>query len=283
MGGSGRRFLLAWALATGLVGAAAAQPFGMAADQVVEAFATEIRRQLAPDDEAIARYQALALTELERYGAQDAGYVLVADRNPNVQAALLYLRTAGAWRFVGAVPVATGRTGRVDHHVTPVGVFPHVRANPDYRAEGTRNSNGIRGYGAKGMRVFDLGWQTGTKGWGTPEPREIRLQMHATDPDVLEPRLGVPASKGCIRVSAEFNRFLDRHGVLDADYLADEQARASRVLLRERRPVANPGRYVVVVDSGAKDRPAWAALPPGPSALPKRDTPRPPKMAAPAR
>lgn len=46
----------------------------------------------------------------------------------------------------------------------------------------------------------------------------IRLLLHATDPDYLEHRRGRPASKGCVRIPAAMNRFLDRHGVLDADY-----------------------------------------------------------------
>ena len=35
-------------------------------------------------------------------------------------------------------------------------------------------------------------------------------------------RLGRPASKGCVRIPAAMNRFLDRHSILDADY---EQSR----------------------------------------------------------
>jgi hypothetical protein len=42
--------------------------------------------------------------------------------------------------------------------------------------------------------------------------------MHATDPDYLEQRLGHPASEGCVRIPATMNRFLDVHGVPDADY-----------------------------------------------------------------
>ena len=43
----------------------------------------------------------------------------------------------------------------------------------------------------------------------------MRLQMHATDPDHLEQRLGTAQSKGCIRIPASLNEFIDRHGVLD--------------------------------------------------------------------
>ena len=43
----------------------------------------------------------------------------------------------------------------------------HSLANMDFRAEGTFNDNGIRGYGRKGMRVFDFGWVVSERGWGT--------------------------------------------------------------------------------------------------------------------
>ena len=56
------------------------------------------------------------------------------------------------------------------------------------RARGT--SLGIRGYGVKGMRVFDFGWVTGERTWGDGGLSPMRLQLHSTDPDVLEPRLG---------------------------------------------------------------------------------------------
>src|SRR5664280_1193720 len=47
---------------------------------------------------------------------------------------------------------------------------------------------------------------------------QARLQMHATDPDQLERRLGTAQSKGCIRIPASLNIFLDRFSVLDQDY-----------------------------------------------------------------
>jgi hypothetical protein len=78
----------------------------------------------------------------------------------------------------------------------------------------------------------------------------------ATDPDYLEKRLGRPASKGCVRIPAAMNRFLDRHGVLDADYerAAKDDPRFEAVLLRERTPTPLAGNALVIVDSA--DTPA---------------------------
>jgi len=85
-------------------------------------------------------------------------YVVLVDRNPNVQALLIFWRSSTSEaRFIGAAPVSTGRHGGFEHFETPCGVFEHSLASPDFRAEGTRNELGVRGYGLKGMRVYDFG------------------------------------------------------------------------------------------------------------------------------
>jgi hypothetical protein len=139
--------------------------------------------------------------------------------------------------------------------VTPLGVFAQSHENADFRAEGTKNSLGIRGYGEKGMRVFDFGWVRTERGWGDGALGQMRLQMHATDPEYLEPRLGRAGSAGCIRIPATLDVFIDRHGLLDA-------AEEHRWLLRpDREPTPHPGRWLVVVDSARTTRPAWSPLP----------------------
>ncbi|MBH2009539.1 MAG: murein L,D-transpeptidase, partial [Xanthomonadaceae bacterium] len=61
---------------------------------------------------------------------------------------------------------------------------------------------------------------------------------------------------------ATLNDFIDRHALLDEDY---ERAVASGdqlwVLREDRTPTPSPGRYLVVVDTGRKARPAWSPLP----------------------
>ena len=153
----------------------------------------------------------------------------------------------------------TGKPGTFDHFKTPTGVFEHSTANLDYRALGTRNEFGIRGYGSAGMRVFDFGWQQAEKGWGGGGECTMRLQMHATDPDLLEQRVGTVQSKGCIRIPATLDVFIDRHGILDADY---EQALARGeslwMLSSKRQPAPWPGRYLVIIDTMRDRRPDWA-------------------------
>lgn len=190
-------------------------------------------------------------------------YLLLVDRSPLVQAILLWWYSPSAEpRLIGASPVSTGRVGHFDYFETPTGVFVHSTANPDFRAEGTFNEHGIRGFGLRGMRVFDFGWQPGRRGWGEGGISPMRLLLHATDPELLEPRLGSAQSKGCVRIPATLNRLLDQHGVLDADYEAAVRAGETFWVLSPRRtPVADAGRHMVIVDTGRSQRPSWSPAP----------------------
>jgi hypothetical protein len=183
--------------------------------------------------------------------------IVVVDRNPAAQELLIILaQPNGQWEAIGGSKVSTGQAGRRGYFITPTGIFQHTDDILDYRAQGTFNENHIRGLGLKGMRVWDFGWQTTETGWlPQPQPAEIRLLMHATDPDYLERRIGRPASEGCIRVPATMNRFLDYHGVLDADYERDapDDPRLRALLLPVRQPTKLAGTALVVVDSSLQE------------------------------
>jgi lipoprotein-anchoring transpeptidase ErfK/SrfK len=192
---------------------------------------------------------AIAVSDLKITRPQ---LVVVVDRNPDVQQLRLILAQIDAlWQSLGGTKVSTGQSGRRDYYLTPTGVFLHTDAILDWRAEGTYNDQHIRGLGVKGMRVWDFGWQRATKGWGSGETGDIRLLLHATDPTYLEQRIGHPASKGCVRIPAAMNRFLDRHGILDADYerAAASDLRFAALLLPDRIPTPLAGDTLVIVDS----------------------------------
>ena len=182
-----------------------------------------------------------------------AQLLVVVDRNPRVQELRIIMAEPDQpWQVVGGSRVSTGQAGRRDYYITPVGVFLHTDAILDYRAQGTFNENHIRGLGLKGMRVWDFGWHWATKGWRSDkEGGDIRLLMHATDPEYLEQRIGRPASEGCVRVPAPVNRFMDRHGVLDLDYerAAVDDIRYRALLLPDRTPTPLAGEALVVIDS----------------------------------
>lgn len=239
-------------------------------------YAQTVTRRLAIPPCAQALYAQLLDTALAN--AQTPGianeFVVVVDRNPFVQALLLMFREAPSnpWQLIGASPVSTGMPGRYDHFITPLGVFRHMPDNMDFRAEGTLNDNGIRGYGTRDQRIYDLGWTQAQRGWGSHATSQIRLQMHSTDPDRLESLLGMRHSKGCIRIPSALNTFLDHYGILDADYDARSlQGHDFWVLKSDREASRWAGRYIVIVDSGATRRPAWSPAPRG--ARIERDAP----------
>jgi len=217
------------------------------------------RRRDIPESEQRA-YAELLAENLAAEDLHEAQYVVIVDRNPFVQAAMIYwMSTDGEFHFIGASPVSTGKPGRFEHFLTPTGVFEHTIDSLDFFAEGTRNEFGIRGYGRVGMRVYDFGWRTAEKGWGGGGEGTLRLQMHATDPDLLEKKLGTPQSKGCIRIPATLNTFIDHYGILDGDYeKAMTEGMTFWVLSKTREATPWSGRFLVVVDTGRSKRPTWS-------------------------
>ena len=258
-------WLMAAAIVAATLGAGMPAWARMPPDEVARAFRQEVSPALVLPEDEQTRYGDLALQSLHAAGLVLLApqYVLVVDRNVKVQAAMLYWMQPDAPPvYVGAAPVSTGRVGQFDHFETPTGVFTHGLNNPDFRAEGTKNANGIRGYGAKGMRVYDFGWQQARQGWTQNGVSTMRLQMHATDPTLLEPRLGTPQSKGCIRIPATLNQLIDRLGLLDADYeLAADLVSTPWVLRRDRAPADGAGRYLIIVETTRDKRPAWSPPP----------------------
>lgn len=248
--------LLAW------MGPVSADPFTYTLANWSTQFSREVDRKLnVPLD-----YQQQVFTQVQQVlinadlSALSVQTLVVIDRAPLVQAAfVLLLSPENGWQWLGATAVSTGKPGAFEHFLSPLGVFRHTPSNPDFRSAGTYNSNHIRGYGERGMRVFDFGWQRAERGWGTGGSSNMRLAMHATDPARLVQRLGNVASEGCIRIPASLNRFLDKHAVLDADYDAlAATGQPQRVLRTDRQPLPWPGRYLVIIDSEANVRPVWS-------------------------
>jgi hypothetical protein len=101
-----------------------------------------------------------------------------------------------------------------------------------------------------------------SKGWGNGNESIMRLQLHTADPDLLEPRLGSVQSRGCIRVPATLNTFIDHYGILDGEYeRAIATGKTFWVLPPEREPTLWSGQYLVIVDSGRHERPPWSPSP----------------------
>lgn len=178
-------------------------------------------------------------------------YLVYVDRNPNQQRILVAYSSMSQPPVydIGWDYVSTGNPKRAGHFITPTGVFVNSTQSIGYRALGTKNANGWRGLGRKGSRVWDFGWQwTEHQHRGVSDPRQIRLLLHATDPDFGEARLGTTDSKGCVRISAKLNYFLDHYGILDYEY-EREKERFSWLLDPAREPVSGAGHYIVIGDS----------------------------------
>src|SRR5262249_6426887 len=90
-------------------------------------FAHEVARRLRvplADQRAYGARLEAAL-DAHMLGSLSGEYVVLVDRNPNVQALFIYFRAVPAddWTLIGASPVATGRPGQYDHFISPLGVF----------------------------------------------------------------------------------------------------------------------------------------------------------------
>ena len=225
----------------------------------------QVDRQLKLPVDEQQYYAGLLTSKLSDAGLKNLTpqYVVLVDKDDLVQAAMIFWKSSdGDFHFIGASPASTGKPGQFEHFETPVGVFDHTLENPDFRAEGTRNEFGIMGYGRTGMRVYDFGWVNAPKGWGNGKESVVRFQLHSTDPEILEQRLGSIQSKGCIRIPATMNTFIDHYGILDAEY---ERAMAAGktfwVLPANREPTPYSGQFLVVVDSERQQRPVWSPSP----------------------
>jgi hypothetical protein len=192
------------------------------------------------------------MAEQDHFFIRQPQLVLIVDRAPRGQLlAMAVARPDGDWTILGASRVSTGKPGRLQHFKTPVGVLLNDGSEIGYRAQGTFNQNHIRGLGVKGMRVWDFGWQT-TDDWRTPgATMEVRVEMHATDPNVLEERIGRADSEGCIRLPDALNRFLDRHAIIDAaiEQLGETDVGYRALLSPKLDPTPLAGDAVIVVDS----------------------------------
>jgi hypothetical protein len=226
----------------------------------VQALVADMRANLGgvllPDAPALthaAMTAAQAMMRRSNLSIDTLQVVLVVDRSPMVQRLWVTVAAPGGGplEVLGAVHVSTGKPGRKEHFRTPVGVFVDDAGILGYRAMGTYNEFHIRGIGIKGMRVWDFGWQT-TDDWRKPRDiMAVRMEMHATDPTVLEPRLGRWDSEGCIRIPSRFNSYLDHTGLIDAKEreAARDDRRFAALLPKDAAPSPLAGQTLVVVDT----------------------------------
>ena len=181
--------------------------------------------------------------------------IVWVDRNPAAQQIEILVRDRfGEYPYyykIGSAKCSTGNPTKPDHFETPVGVFENNPRNPSFRAAGKPSANGFCGYGKKGLRVWDLGWQQASGRYASGKSGEckIRMMMHATDSAQGEPLLGTRQSKGCIRIPEKVNRFIDHYRLLDLFY---EIEKNYDLIGSDGEPNLVSGALVVVGDSRYK-------------------------------
>lgn len=197
------------------------------------------RLELPPDE--VRLYGGISEWQLFNTGQPLVApqYLLVIDRNPHVQAALLFWRLLpGSYQLVGASPVSTGAAvaGRV---VVAQALFER---SPD----ATRGQPCAR-HSCDPGRPSE--YEFGRGGMHEAGRSELRLQLLAADSD-SERRLGAPCRTDGILLPASLIAFLDEYGVLD-----EGGARSQRHVLPYR------GRHLLLVDSERDERPPWSPAP----------------------
>jgi hypothetical protein len=212
-------------------------------EEMAGLFEAAIDRRLQLPAAEVAAYARRAGAALRQAGRtpQAAQYLMVVDRDPLVQAGLLFWRSAeGEWRLVGASPVSTGHPGPFDRRPTPAGVFPLVQSGGE-------------------PAVFDFGSQPVGRDWGEGTQSHMRLQLRPPEPAVMENRLGLAQSNGPVLVPASLAQMLLALGLL---------------------PPGSPAA-LVVLDSGRAERPAWSPAPHVPQARPADASPPAPAPTPP--
>lgn len=201
--------------------------------ELMEQYARDVTPRLHLPADEVRLYCSIAEWQMCGSGRDllDPQYLLVVDRNPNVQAALLVWRLwSGSYELVGASPVAAG-TNPLDAARSAQDLLVQVGAN------------GRRGR----SRVYEFASAERQREGASAA---ARVQLRSV-PAGGEDRLGAPCTDGCILLPASLVSFLDEYGILDQD----APARAQRHVLPCR------GRHLLLVDSEREDRPAWSPAP----------------------
>lgn len=202
--------------------------------EVAEQFERRVATRLrTPKGDEERLYTCLAELHLlsEQQALIEPQYLLLVDRNPHVQSALLAWRLAsGAWKWLGAVPVSTGIPNGDGQAETPRGLFDQSQPRA----------------GDRRPRTYDFRWQRAFQAGAPDGSRSVRLE--AADRK-RERQLGIRCTTdGCILLPASMAEFLDEFGLLDGDEPPQPL----------RRQVPYRGRYLLIIDSEREDRPDWS-------------------------
>ena len=158
---------------------------------------------------------------------KDREYLLLIDKNLQKSYIFQYHINTLSFEYIGGDKISTGNPSlntRNSRFIdTPVGVINRKRyRRGDWRADKTNFSE----YGERGNRVFYLGKYIVPIEYNSKIRRLVHLAIHSTNP-IDKRLLGYKASKGCIRISDNFNKILRKTALIDG----------------------KNGKYVIIADS----------------------------------
>jgi hypothetical protein len=167
------------------------------------------------------------LTKQRLLNLRDNEYILLVDKALQRSLVVQYHKKSDSLEFIGGDSVSTGNSSlntRNSRYVdTPICIINRkLYRRGDWRADRTNFSE----YGRFGNRVFYLGKYIVPIEYNSKVKRVVHLAIHSTNPIDLK-LLGHRASKGCIRISDNFNKILRKTALIDGKI----------------------GKYVIVVDS----------------------------------
>ncbi len=158
------------------------------------------------------------LKSLKRYNLlylRDKEYILIIDKNIQKSYVFQFHKRGLSLEYIGGDKVSTGNSSlntRNSRFVdTPIAIINRLRyKRGDWHADKTNFSE----YGKRGNKVFYLGKYIVPIQYNSKIKRMVHLAIHSTNP-IDKQLLGYKASKGCIRISDNFNNILRKSALID--------------------------------------------------------------------
>ncbi|MFK5881483.1 MAG: L,D-transpeptidase [Sulfurospirillum sp.] len=142
-------------------------------------------------------------------------YILIIDKNLQKSYVFQFHKKSLSLEYIGGDRISTGNASlntRNSRFVdTPIAIINRKKYRKgDWHANKTNFSE----YGIKGGRVFYLGKYILPIEYNSKIKRKIHLAIHSTNP-IDNLLLGHKASRGCIRISDNFNKILKKSALID--------------------------------------------------------------------
>ncbi|WP_024786696.1 MULTISPECIES: L,D-transpeptidase [unclassified Lebetimonas] len=157
-------------------------------------------------------------------------FIFLVDRGIQKAFIFNYNKKYNNISYIGSSKVSTGNprlNSRNDRYFqTPIMI---INRKKYLRGDWKTDKTNFQEYGAKNNRIFYLGKHNIPIDDNSHIFREVHLAIHSTNP-IDTKLLGHKASRGCIRISSNLDKILNKSGIIDG----------------------KKGKYVIVIDSSLK-------------------------------